>query len=67
MTYEVPDDYRLQKVERTGYPDGCPPNTYFCPHCGMEVYGNDEVFYRDGEIIGCYDCILSRKARDVFE
>lgn len=67
MTRDLPDDYRLQTVERTGYTDEGPKNTHFCPYCGMEVYGNDEVFARDGEIIGCYDCIFPRKACDVFE
>ena len=34
MTYEAPDDYRLQAVERTGYPDGGPAPIGRCCYCG---------------------------------
>ena len=67
MTEYIPDDYRLQAVERTGYPADYPEPVMRCPICGAELYSWDMVYKRNGEIIGCYDCTDSGRAEDVLD
>ena len=66
MTYEAPDDYRLQAVERTGYPDGGPAPIGRCCYCGADLYGMEQVYKRDGEIFGCDNCVTTRTADGVY-
>lgn len=65
MTGYIQDDYRLQAVERTGYPDGGPVSVGRCPICDSELYGSDTVYLADGEIVACVYCLQSKYAEDV--
>lgn len=64
MTHNVPDDYRIQSVERTGYPADCPEPVMLCPNCGIELYGGSRIYRRNGQVIGCEDCINAGYAED---
>lgn len=57
MTCEIPDDYRLQAVERTGYPGDCDDTSIVCPYCGEEYYDQHDIYRQDGRDIGCIRCI----------
>lgn len=48
----IPDHPDIQRMEREGVPDADP---IYCPICG----GETDEFYknRDGEIVGCFNCI----------
>ena len=43
------------------------PDYYECPVCGTELSGGSTVYIRDGEIVGCEECIETRDAADYFE
>ena len=55
----------IRNLERTGYPDGRPPAVPVCPLCGEEA----ERFYydRNGELVGCDECVSARDAWEVME
>lgn len=63
---ELPDDYRLQMVERTGYPDCGPVSVGRCPICDAELYGSDTVYLADGQVVSCDDCVCRKYAEDVY-
>ncbi len=61
----VPDHPVIRELERNGYIDSKVPLEPACPVCGREcmtIYRD-----RDGEIVGCDDCIREIDARDVPE
>lgn len=64
MTHNIPDDYRIQSVERTGYTADCPEPVMLCPNCGIELYGGSRIYRRNGQVIGCEDCIYAGYAED---
>jgi len=53
--YDIPDHPAIQRMERTGYPDGREPAVPICPVCGQDT----DTFYKDkyGDIVGCSECI----------
>ena len=67
MTEYIPDDYRLQEVERTGYPGSEYESIGRCPVCDSELYNSDNVYLVDGQIVGCDDCLYSRNAEDALK
>lgn len=52
--YDIPDHPVIRNLERTGYPDGKEPVYPHCPVCGKECF---ETYRRDGEVIGCNECM----------
>lgn len=65
MTGYIQDDYRLQAVERTGYPDGGRSLWAGAPSATASLYGSDTVYLVDGEIVACVYCLQSKYAEDV--
>lgn len=61
MSYLIPDDPVIRNMERTGYPDGKEPQQPICPVCGEEC---DTLYFNDGQIVGCENCIETRNAWD---
>ncbi len=56
---EIKDAPWIREAEQNGMPD---VPDYACPVCGAE--NPDSYFIRDGEILGCSDCV---KIRDAWE
>lgn len=58
-------DYIISNLERTGYPNGEPPQYPVCPVCGEEC--NEVYTYTNNEIIGCDCCVNIRDAWECVE
>ncbi|MGN1157110.1 MAG: hypothetical protein ACI4TK_13110 [Agathobacter sp.] len=54
----------IENMERTGYPDGQEPKALICPLCGSEA---DDFYFRDGECIGCSECIRTKAFYEIEE
>ena len=61
--YDTPDHPIVEALERTGHPYGKEPPTPRCPVCGDET---DTLFkHKNGEILGCSNCICAVDAWEV--
>ena len=59
------DDPIISAMERTGYPTWVKTVYPICPVCGCEC----DTFYRDrdGEIVGCDECVQTIDAWEAME
>lgn len=65
MSYDLPDHYVIQNLERTGYPNGKEPTHPHCPVCGAEC---DTIYWdKSGEIFGCDECVEANEAWETNE
>lgn len=39
--------------------------TYICPDCGAKLYGEDTVYFFNGSVLGCENCIEKGIAYDM--
>ena len=58
---DIPDHPIIRNLMETGYPYREEPKICTCPICGDECYFH---YIRDGEIIGCENCITVHDAED---
>lgn len=60
----MPDNPIIRNCERTGWPDGKEPQSFYCPHCGAE---NPDSYFLDkfGYLCGCERCIRIVDAYEV--
>lgn len=56
--------YQPQASDRVEPPE---VETFECPVCGEEVFGGDELYFVNGEIVGCDRCISTKYVADYVE
>ena len=61
---EPPEHPQIENAWKTGYPSG-EPKWPVCPVCGAET--DSFCARRDGEIVGCDECIRLVNAWEVWE
>lgn len=62
---QMRDHPDIAEALRTGYPLGYSDREAFCPVCSEELaIGIDTVYIRDGECLGCCNCIDVKYAGD---
>ena len=42
-------------------------DTYECPVCGAEIAPGTYLYIRDGEVVGCEECVTTKFAEDYYE
>ena len=52
----IPDHPSIRMAERTGYCYPVAETEYECPHCGADLYPDDDIYKIDGETVGCQFC-----------
>lgn len=59
MPYDIPENYDIDHVMKTGYPPGYeePKPLAYCGECGNELYDESDVYEDDKYNYLCEDCL----------